>query len=102
MSERKKPILLRRGPMSGEVQAIYAYTERDGIIRASGKQSVQADFDHIVLDLLMEDSPDICAALDGAARGMELNEDERQQIREFRARLVRVIERYNARLEATG
>lgn len=101
MSERKTPILLRKGPLSGTIQAIYRYTHQpNGVIRATGKQDVQADFDHLLLDELIPDSKSsIVAELDGAARGLELNETEREVIREFRERLIVVIERHNARRE---
>lgn len=100
MSERKTPILLRRGPMSGEIQAIYRYTwdrKRDRIT-AHGKQSVQADFDVLMLEALLDpDSPDIAELLDSAAKGIKLTAPERKQVRAFRERLVAIIERHNAR-----
>lgn len=106
MTPRKTPILLRPAPLSGEIMALYRYSRktirgRDVIdCGHDGRWPVTADFDCIVLDMLMEDAPDICAALDGAAKGMELNDDERGQIGKFRAALVKIIERHNARLEA--
>ena len=102
---RKTPILLRPASFTGEIMALYQYRTKtlpDGhtvlTCDDNGRQDVTGDFDHIVLDLLMGDAADICAALDGAAQGMELNEEERGQIRAFRTALVKIIERHNARL----
>jgi hypothetical protein len=102
MSTRKTPVLLRRGPMSGIVQAITNYrSSKEGYIKVvgDGKHDVQSDFDTLLLEELIPDPQStIMAELDGAARGMKLNEHERQIIAEFRKRLVTVIERHNARL----
>lgn len=103
MAARKTPILLRPAPLSGEIMALYRYTRknvrgRDVIDCGSeGRWPVTADFDNIMLDALMEDAPDITAALDGAAKGMELDDDERDQIRKFREALIVVIERHNTK-----
>jgi MoxR-like ATPase len=102
MTQRKTPILLRPSPLTGEVMALYRYSRK--MIRGrevldsglDGKQPVTADFDAIVLELLMDDAPDITAALDGAARGLELNDAERLEISNLRASLVKIIERHNA------
>lgn len=104
MSGRKTPILLRRAPMSGDIVALYRYTRKtirgrevldSGI---DGKQSVQADFDVLMLEALLDpDSPDLAGILDGVADGEKLNDGEREQVRAFRERLVAIIERHNAR-----
>jgi hypothetical protein len=66
------------------------------MLKATGKDDVTADFDALVLETLLDpDSPDIVEMLDGAARGIELTEPEREQIRTFRERLVALIERHN-------
>lgn len=105
MAARKTPILLRPAPLSGEVMALYRYrtTTINGreLIDCGydGRQPVAADFDAIVMQLLLDPAPDICAALDGAARGMTLDESEREQISLFRSALVTLIKRHNARLK---
>lgn len=106
MPARKTPILLRPAPMSGEIMALYRYTRKNlngkDLIDcgSGGRQAVTADFDAIVCEMLLNDAPDICACLDGAAKGMELDEDERAQVGRFRAALVGIIERHNARLKS--
>lgn len=102
MSERKTPILLRKGPMSGRIEAIYRYSRKivrgRDVIVAHGKQDVTADFDVLLLQELIPDAESsIVAELDGAARGIALNEEERAVVRDFRERLVVVIDRHNAR-----
>lgn len=102
MAARKTPILLRPAPLSGEIMALYRYSRKTVRGREvidcghDGRQPVTADFDNIMLDALMTDAPDITAALDGAAKGMELDDDERDQIRKFREALVIIIERHNS------
>lgn len=106
---RKNPILLRRGPLSGRIEALTNYRkvtvgDRAGMIHVvgnDGKHDVSSDFDTLLLEELIPDPKStIMAELDGAARGMELNEEERQVIQDFRDRLEAVINRHNARLEA--
>lgn len=103
MSARKTPILLRRGPLSGEVMAVFRYTLKTirgrEVIDAgmNGKQSVQADFDVLVLEELLDpDAQDIISILDGVADGESLTDDERAQVRAFRERLKAIAERHNA------
>lgn len=73
VSERKTPILLRPGGLSGEVYALYRYTRKTlengrTVLDATGKQSVQADFDALLLEILIvDDTPDIVGILDGVA-----------------------------------
>jgi hypothetical protein len=100
MSARKTPVLLRRGPLSGGINALTNYRRKNGgaVLQAAenGKHDVTADFDALVLEGLLDpDSPDIVLALDGAAKGMELDAGEREQIRAFRERLIALIERHN-------
>lgn len=104
---RKTPILLRRAPLTGGVMALHRYTKKTVRGREvldtgiDGKQDVTGDFDALVLEELMPDPGDsIIAELDGAARGFELTEAERQVIAAFRERLIAIVERHNARLEA--
>jgi hypothetical protein len=102
MTKRRTPILLRRAPMSGEVVVVHQYsTNKKGYVRAhdDGKQSVQHEFDHLLLEELIPDpKSDIVATLDGAALGIGLNESERAEIRDFRERLINVITRHNTNL----
>ena len=111
MSARKTPILLRKAPVSGGVMALTRYTRKTVRGRevldsgTNGKQDVTADFDALVLDaptqrglaqeLLDPDAGGITAALDGAAKGLDLNAAERKELRAFRKRLVAIIERHN-------
>jgi hypothetical protein len=103
VTERKTPILLRRGPFTGEVYAIYRYRRaargRD-VIEAQAKQAVTADYDALVIMELVDDgAEDIVGILDGVADGKMLTEDERVQVRIFRERLRALVERHNARIE---
>ena len=106
MSQRKTPILLRRGPVSGRVNALTRYSrlQRNGheLLKAAtdSKHDVSADFDALMLEELFgDDSPDIVAILDGVADGQLLTADEKAQVRAFRERLRAACERHNARLE---
>lgn len=101
---RKTPILLRRGPLSGRVEALtrYSYKRVRGreVLEAHEKHDVSRDFDALVLEELIPDPKDsIISELDGAARGFELAEPERKVIADFRERLVALVERHNARVE---
>jgi hypothetical protein len=99
MSERKTPVLLRRGPISGNINALLRYREvEDGVLHVASKHDVTADYTALMLEELLDpDSPDIAAILDGVADGEELTEEQRTQVRSFRERLVVVIERHNTR-----
>jgi hypothetical protein len=107
MTERKTPILLRRGPFSGEVYAIYRYRRKvvrgRDVIDAQAKQAITADYDALVLMELVDDgAEDIVGILDGVADGKMLTEDERVQVRTFRERLRALVERHNVRCQACG
>jgi hypothetical protein len=102
MGERKMPILLRRGPVSGRVNALtnYRWINHGKSIRVvgSGKHDVSADYDALVLMELVDDgAEDIVGILDGAADGEALTDVERAQVRVFRERLKALVERHNAR-----
>jgi hypothetical protein len=106
MALRKTPILLRVGPVTGRVQALtrYSYKKVRGaeVLEAhtDGKYDVHDDFQEVLLEMLMPDSEsDLMAALDGAAQGMDLNEAERTEIREFRGRMIKIIEAHNERAD---
>lgn len=104
MTRRKTPILLRRGPVSGAINALTRYTYKTvrgrEVLEAHEKYDVSSDFDTLMLEELMPDKDDsIIAELDGAAKGEDLTEDERKVIADFRERLIIVIERHNARLK---
>lgn len=108
MAERKTPILLRPGGLTGGCWALYRYSRKTirgrEVIEcgSGGKQDVTADFDRMLLHELMPDAGcSIVAELDGAAQGMELDDDERKVIREFRERLITIIERHNACLDSS-
>lgn len=102
---RKTPILLRRGPVSGRVQAVhrYSFTNDGQTLKATmdGKQDVHDDFESLALSWLMDNgAEDIVAILDGAADGEALNDEERGQVRIVRERIRKACERHNARLLA--
>jgi hypothetical protein len=101
---RKTPVLLRRAPLSGDINAITRYTRKpmrsggpDMICAAiDGKHDVTADFDAIVLEHLLDpDAQGIIEQLDGAARGMKLTKADRAEIAAFRERLITIIHRHN-------
>lgn len=104
LTARKTPILLRRGGLSGNVMALYRYTRKNvrgvDMLQASadGKQDVTSDFDHLMLEELMDpDSPDMVMILDGVADGEILDDEYRVQVRAFHGRLKAACERVNAR-----
>lgn len=109
MSDRKTPILLRRGPLSGRVVALTRYTRGTTasgheMLKAAtnGKHDVSGDFDALLLEELFgpdDDCPDIIGILDGAADGATLPDDERAQVRAFRERFRAIVERHNERIE---
>lgn len=102
---RKTPVLLRRGPMSGRINALTNYRSlANGVIRVAGdgKHDVSSDFDHLMLEELYgkeDDSPDIIRILDGVAQDDRLTNDEIAQVRAFHDRLKAIVERHNARLK---
>jgi hypothetical protein len=110
VSERKTPILLRRTMLSNEVMALYRYRRKrlpSGLdvidCGHSGRQSVQADYDVLVLtELVDEGADDIVSILDGVADGESLTDEERAQVRTFRERLRSLVERHNARIEVAA
>jgi hypothetical protein len=98
---RKTPVLLRQAPLSGGVVALTRYTRtQDGaVLKAAtdGKHDVTADYDALTLEYLLDpDAQDVMAALDGAARGMELDDGEKAEISALRERLKAIIERHNS------
>lgn len=102
MSKRKTPVLLRRGPLTGDVMALLRYTRKTvrgrEVLDASSKQDVTADFDALMLEGLLDpDARDIVSILDGVADGQELTDDERAQVRVFRERLAAFCVRHNTR-----
>ena len=107
MSTRKTPVLLRRGPVSGDVVALlrYSYANVRGgeILKAHDKQDVTADFTALMLEQLIDpDAPDIVGILDGVADGQLLTAEEKAQVRAFRERLAAACERHNTRGHGMG
>lgn len=104
---RKTPVLLRRGPISGDIHALLRYTRTHGprgeILKSSDKQTVTADFDALVMEILFGDGhdgppcPDIVYLLDKAAAGEALLPDERVQMDGFYTRFRKLVERHNDR-----
>lgn len=105
---RKTPVLLRRGPLSGNINALLRYTreERNGreFLKASDKQDVTADFDALVCEILYGDGhdgppcPDIVFLLDKCAAGEALDEHEARQMDGFHGRFKKLVERHNSRV----
>jgi hypothetical protein len=100
MSMRKTPVLLRRAPLSGGVNALTRYTFKNGgaILQAAtdGKHDVTADFDALVLEALLDpDSLNIIGILDGVADREKITSQEAAEVRAFRERLKTIIERHN-------
>jgi len=100
-----EPVLLRRGPVSGDVMALLRYTQKTvrgrDVIEAHRKQDVTADFTALMLQELIDEtpewpeSPDIVSILDGVADGHPLTAGERAQVRAFRERLAAACTRHN-------
>jgi len=101
MTARKTPVLLRRAPLSGDINVLTRYTRPKGrpdLIQTTtgGKHDVTADFDALVGELLLDpDSPDIIGILDGVGNGELLTGAEKQQVRSFRYRLKILLDRHN-------
>lgn len=104
MAARKTPVLLRVAPLSKRINALTNYRHTEGsngadiiVAATNGKHDVTADFDAIVLEMLLDpDAKSIVEQLDGAARGMKLTKADRAEIAAFRERLIAIIERHNS------
>lgn len=109
---RKTPVLLRRAPLSGRINALTNYTRSgDGPIkvRGDGRHDVTASFYALLLEELLEgkghaehDMPclDIVPILDAVADGDPITEAHRLQVRSLRERLRAICEDHNARIES--
>lgn len=112
---RKTPVLLRRAPISGGVNALtnYRWSKDKSFLKAigDGKHDVTAGFYALMLQELLDGeghaervasqpTPDIIAILDGVADGDELTEAQRGQVRAFRERLRAIVEDHNQRIES--
>jgi hypothetical protein len=105
VSARKNPVLLRRSPLSGGVNALTNYRRvahpndpESYILHAAtnGKHDVTADFDALVLEALLDpDSPDIVEILEGCLLGEVLTGVEEKELRAFLDNLIALIERHN-------
>jgi hypothetical protein len=123
MTQRRKPILLRRSHFGGEVVAITNYQRnRNGAIRVAnnGKHNVTGDFNDLLWETLCMaggkldadgvediDSPDIIKALDYAVQLMlEKQEGDHEalslasQADAFRKRLIAIANEHNERCES--
>jgi hypothetical protein len=100
----KHPVLLREGPMSGEVHAIRRYTRKQvrgqEVINAIDKDVVTSDFEHVMLARLFGDDtgmqPLLGKAMDAAYGAGGITKEENNRIVEFLARLEDAINRTNA------
>lgn len=101
--ERKNPVLLRRGPISGRIHALRRYTLKGDLLTAHDKDDVTADFYHLMMEEMFgkEDKcPDIISILDGVADGYVLKDEEAAQVRDFRDRFAEIVTAHNERLES--
>lgn len=97
MAERKTPVLLREGPLSGRVVAITRYTRQQTangeLIKAQTKHDVDGDFRHLLLHRVLGDPADaLQPILVKAARGEDLTDAERDLIGQMADRLGEDIE----------
>jgi hypothetical protein len=98
---RKTPVLLRRAPLSGRIDALTGYTRKDGgrILQArpDGKHDVTADFDAIVCELLLDSAPDALPILDDVTSGEDyvLGEEAKEELRRFFEAIKEIVERHN-------
>lgn len=111
MSKRKTPVLLRRAPMSGGVNALTNYRRSGDMLRVvgDGKHDVTAGFYAIMLEELMDGkgtssgydkpSPNIIAILDRAREGEVLFGADREELRSFLGRLRTIVVDHNERSE---
>jgi hypothetical protein len=108
MMPRRTPILLRDGPLTGEVMAITRYRRRTlengrEVIDASEKYSVHHDFLGVMLERLCADDHAIQPLLVKTARGKEpLSNSERARIGDFADRLGADITAFAALQETQG
>ena len=106
MAERKTPILLRRGPISGCVYAMHRYVRKvvgdTEIIDAGlhGKQDVSSDFDALVLMELLDGAPNGVPLLERCAQGFAVGSAGQVELTRLHRNLVAVVDRHNARHEA--
>lgn len=101
-----KPIRLTRGPISGSTFAVRQYREReDGVIVTGTGQyartDVSAEYDALFLtDLLGDPECSVLGALADAAEGRRLDQENRDDLKAMNNRIVAIVERHNARVEA--
>jgi hypothetical protein len=96
VSDRKTPILLRAGPLTGSIFAITRYTrvtqgERE-IINAQIKQDVTDDFRCLLLERLLGEHTGLQLVLEKVRNHEELTSDEREQVGYLADRLREDIE----------
>lgn len=102
----KNPILLRQGPLSGEVHAIRRYTRKQvrgrEVINAIDKDVVTLDFNAVMLQRLFGDDNDLQPllgkAMEGAYEAGAITKDERNRIVPLLTRLEEAIEQVNAEI----
>jgi hypothetical protein len=110
MGKRKTPILLRRAPMSGGINALTNYRRSGDMLRVvgDGKHDVTADFYAIILEELMDGkgtssdydkpSPTIIMILDRVCQGEPLTVADREELHSFLGRLRTIVVEHNGRL----
>lgn len=102
MSQRKHPVVLRKGPVSDAVYVLTNYRPmNDGKVLkviGDGKHDVSADYDSMVLEEFIDYGADnIVGILDGVYQGETLSPDDLEEVRILHDRLVNLIERHNER-----
>lgn len=107
MSTRRCPVLLRQGPLSGEVHAIRRYTRKQingrEVIDAHDKDVVTLDFNAVMLERLFgEDNsllPLLGEAMCGARDADAITEEDTKRIRAFLDRLKDAITQVNGEID---
>jgi hypothetical protein len=112
---RKRPVLLRRAPLSGRINALTNYRWSEGKstlkVLGDGKHDVTAAFYALMLEELMDGKghaehdasqpcPNIIAILDGVADGDPITDEQRGEVRALRERLKAIADDHNARIES--
>jgi hypothetical protein len=97
---RKTPVLLRKGPVTGTIQALTNYRWRNGgrVLQATdtGKHDVTADYDALTLETLLDpDAQEAACIIDQVIKGVPITAMQRKELRAFHGHLAAIIERHN-------
>jgi hypothetical protein len=99
----KNPVLLRQGPISGEVHAIRRYTRKriNGreVINAIEKEVVTLDFNAVMLQRLMGDDTGLLPLLGEAVESSELSDADKARLDLLGERLLEAVVQVNEAVE---